>query len=85
MNLFFIQYTGGAGGKAVGVCLQTAKSVMSWGLPNTDELVGGMHTNDHNHIRSEPDTPYKFPWMTRTPECNQRRRFKGAYMKFYNF
>jgi hypothetical protein len=71
MNEFiFIQYTGGAGGKAVGVCLQTAKSVMSWGLPNTDELVD-MHTNDHNHIRSEPDTPYKFPWMTRTPNVTR--------------
>ncbi len=67
MNDFiFIQYTGGACGKAIAVCLQTAQSVRSWNLPVTDKLVP-MHTNKHNHIREEPDAPYKFSWMTRTP------------------
>jgi hypothetical protein len=67
MNDFiFIQYTGGACGKAMAVCLQTAQSVLTWDLPDTDDLVS-MHTNKHNHIREEPDAPYKFSWMTRTP------------------
>jgi|TARA_R110000823_G_C15884025_1_gene495359 hypothetical protein len=65
-NFIFIQYTGGSCGKAIGVCLQTAQSVLSWSLPDIDTLVE-MHTNDYKHIREEPDAPYKFPWMTRTP------------------
>ena len=74
-EFIFIQYTGGACGKAMAVCLQTAKSVMSWSLPVTDQLVE-MHTNDHTHIRAEPDAPYKFPWMTRTPNVTRGDNLK---------
>ena len=78
MNEFiFIQYTGGACGKAMAVCLQTAKSVMSWNLPATDQLVE-MHTNNHTHIRAEPDSPYKFPWMTRSPGVTRGDNLKRS-------
>jgi hypothetical protein len=76
MNDFiFIQYTAGSCGKAIGVCLQTAKSVMNWSLPNIKELAL-MHTNDYRHVRQEPDAPYKLSWLARTYGINRGDNLK---------
>ena len=76
MNDFiFIQYTAGSCGKAIGVCLQTAKSVINWDLPNIKELAP-MHTNDYRHVRQEPDAPYKLSWLARTHGINRGDNLK---------
>lgn len=64
-NFIFVQYTAGACGKAIGVCLQTASTVKSWQLPDISTVVK-MHTNDHRHVRFEPDPSYKLKWLART-------------------
>ena len=64
-NFIFVQYTAGACGRAIGVCLQTAETVKSWDLPDINAVVN-MHTNDHSHVRHEPDSEYKLAWLART-------------------
>ncbi len=63
----FCQYTAGAGGRVVSGCLQTASKVASWWVqrPSVESLVG-LHTNDINHVRKEPDSDYKLGWLSRT-------------------
>ena len=76
MNDFiFIQYTAGSCGKAIGVCLQTAESVMNWSRPNINDIAL-MHTNDYRHVRQEPDAPYKLSWLARTYGINRGNDLK---------
>ena len=68
MNKFlFVQYTGGAGGRAVSCCLQTAHKVGSWWnhRPNPETLAS-QHSNNTSHTRQEPDAEYKLSWLSRT-------------------
>jgi hypothetical protein len=63
----FIQYTGGAGGKAVSCCVQTADKVGSWWSQQPiPETLASFHTNNVNHVRREPDADYKLKWLART-------------------
>ena len=68
MNKFlFVQYTGGAGGRAVSCCVQTADKVGSWWSQQPiPETLASFHTNDVNHVRREPDAEYKLRWLSRT-------------------
>src|SRR6056300_1508078 len=63
----FIQYTGGAGGRAVSCCVQTADKVGSWWSQQPPPgTLASFHTNDINHVRREPDAKYKLQWLSRT-------------------
>ena len=66
-KFLIVQYTGGAGGRAICSCIQTAKNIVPWfkSLPNPVEFAL-KHTNDLTHVRSEPDAEYKLPWLSRT-------------------
>ena len=66
-NFLIVQYTGGAGGRAICSCIQTAENIVPWfkSLPNPVEFAL-KHTNDLTHVRSEPDAEYKLPWLSRT-------------------
>tara|TARA_B100001093_G_scaffold373621_1_gene358598 strand:- start:5134 stop:5889 length:756 start_codon:yes stop_codon:yes gene_type:complete len=69
-NLFFVQFTPGAGGRFILVCCTTADNVGSWmpdPLPDPIEYTKSKFCVEQSilHMKTETQTPYDLFWFTR--------------------